>query len=98
MLTRNLRLGDPLVAELAGPPAIDPAKPLCGPPDDPAALRGFAAIFDRMTPSDATLAAARALRFMADEIERQGIPAKTVNGAKPVLRLKGGSGIAAEGR
>jgi hypothetical protein len=39
--------------------------------DDPQTLRAYAAIFDRMLPSDATLAAARALRFQADEIERQ---------------------------
>jgi hypothetical protein len=40
-------------------------------PDNPATLRAYAAIFDRMTPSTATLAAVRALRFMAEEVERR---------------------------
>jgi hypothetical protein len=39
--------------------------------DDPEGLRTYAAIFDKMIPSDATLAAAKALRFQADEIERR---------------------------
>jgi hypothetical protein len=39
--------------------------------DDPKTFRDDADLFDRMRPSEATLAAARALRFMADEIEHR---------------------------
>jgi hypothetical protein len=39
--------------------------------DDPETLRSYALLFDRMVPSEASLAAARALRFQADEIERR---------------------------
>jgi hypothetical protein len=39
--------------------------------DDPETLRVYAPLFEKMLPSDATCAAARALRFMADEIKRR---------------------------
>jgi hypothetical protein len=42
----------------------------------PDTLRTYAALFEKMLPSDATCAAARALRFMADEIERRIVIAK----------------------
>jgi len=39
--------------------------------DDPEALRIYAALFEKMLPIEATLAAARALRLQAAEIERR---------------------------
>jgi hypothetical protein len=33
----------------------------------------YAALFEKMLPSDATRAAARALRFQADEMERRSV-------------------------
>jgi hypothetical protein len=38
---------------------------------NPQTLRTHAALFEKMLPSDATSAAAAALRFQADEIERR---------------------------
>jgi hypothetical protein len=40
-------------------------------PHDADILRTYLALFERMLPSDAILAAAKVLRFMADEIKRQ---------------------------
>jgi hypothetical protein len=57
--------------------------------DSPETLRTYAALFDRMVPSEATCAAARALRFMANEIERRqgrdnGISGDIAHGARVV--------------
>jgi hypothetical protein len=45
-------------------------SPLVDDPD-PETLRTYAALFEKMLPSEASFAAAKALRFQADEIERQ---------------------------
>jgi hypothetical protein len=40
--------------------------------DDPTPLRAYAALFEKiLRPTEATAAAARALRYMADAIEQQ---------------------------
>jgi hypothetical protein len=47
--------------------------------DDPKTFRAYAALFERMVTSDATLAAAKALRFQTDEIERRRCAAQLTN-------------------
>jgi hypothetical protein len=47
--------------------------------DDLETLLTYAALFEGMVPSDAACAAARALRFQADEIERRSASSETVD-------------------
>jgi hypothetical protein len=51
--------------------------------DDPKTLRTYAALFDAMLPTDETSAATRALRFMADEIERRRCAARSLMRVRP---------------
>jgi hypothetical protein len=47
--------------------------------DDPKTFRAYAVLFEPMATSDATLSAATALPFQADEIERRKCAAQLTN-------------------